>query len=193
MNTPTTCRGRLCIVALASWLATSSAAAHELSTTRATLVLRDSSHLTVTLYVGLPELLFRTLADQASFGAFLVQYSAMDPTAFQREYLRAQSRIEQGTRVSLEGGRPLPLGRWSWPDPAAAQSMLRERVMRETVGNRDDAHEEPAAVYAEAVTPQGIRSIYVQFPEELQQVLIVSYRPTQTSVAAGARSRAIQF
>lgn len=179
--------------ALAVWLAAAPAAAHELTTTRATLVLRDSSHLTVTLYLELPELLFRTLAGHEPFAAFLVQYSSMDPASFRREFQRAQSNVERGTHVFLENGRSLSLGRWSWPDPAAAQSMLRERVMRETVGSGGDAHTEPAEVHAEAITPPGTRSLSVQFPVELQQVLVVSYQPSQTSVAAGARSGPIRF
>jgi hypothetical protein len=169
------------------------ASAHELSDNRATLVLRDNTHLTVTLYVGLPEFLFRTLAAGKPFGSFLVEYSALDPATFRRELLRAQSRVEKGTHLFLEDGRPLLLVRWQWPEPAAAQAMLRERVMHETVGGETDSHGEPAEVRAEAVAQRDIRSVSIQFPPELQQVLVVAYRPNQVSVAAGARSARIEF
>ena len=178
-----------CIVLLAS----SVVAAHELAENRATLVLRDKTHLTLTLYVALPELMYRTLGTGKSFGAFLVQYSALDPTTFQRELLRAQAQIEQGTHVFLEDGRPLPLGRWQWPDPAAAQAMLRDRVMHETVGGDVDSHGEPAEIRAETTAQRDIHSVSVQFPAVLQQVLVVAYRPTQAWVSPGARSASIEF
>jgi hypothetical protein len=184
---------RLALAALSLWLATIPASAHELAGNRATLVLRDDNHLTVTLYLGLPELLFRTLARGKPFGAFLVQYSALDPATFQRELLRARSRIEHGTHLFLEDGRPLSLERWQWPEPSAVQAMLRERVMHETVGGGADSHGEPAEIRAEAVARHGIRSVSIQLPAELQQVLIVAYRPTQAWVAAGTRSTPIEF
>jgi hypothetical protein len=186
-------RSRIAWTACAICLTACAASAHELSQSRATLVLRDRTHLTLTLYVALPELMYRTLGTGKSFGAFLVQYSALDPTSFQRELLRAQAQIEQGTRVFLADERPLPLGRWQWPDSAAAQAMLRERVMHETVGGDVDSHGEPAEIRAEAVAKQDIRSASIQFPAVLQQVLVVAYRPTQAWVPVGARSASIEF
>jgi hypothetical protein len=187
------CGARLALAASLFWLATASSPAHELAENRATLVLRDDTHLTVTLYVGLPELLFRTLASGQPFGAFLVQYSSLDPATFRRELLRAQMHVERGTHLFLEDGRPLSLGRWQWPEPAAVQATLRERVMHETVGGQADAHGEPAEIRAEAVAQHDIRSVSIQFPVELQQVLVVAYRPTQAWVAEGARSTRIEF
>jgi len=183
----------LALAGLSFWLATTSVSAHELAQNRATLVLRDNTHLTITVYVGLPEFLFRTLATGKPFGAFLVEYSALDPATFRRELLRAQSRVEKGTHLFLEDGRPLLLARWQWPEPAAAQAMLRERVMQETVGGETASHGEPAEIRAEAVAQRDIPSVSIQFPAELQQVLVVAYRPHQAWVAAGARSARIEF
>jgi hypothetical protein len=178
-----------CIV----WLASSTVYAHELVENRATLVLREKTHLTLTLYVDMPEVMYRTLGTGKSFGAFLVQYSAMDSTSFQREMLRAQEQIEQGTHVFLEDGRPISLGHWQWLEPAAAQAMLRERVMHETVGGDVEAHREPAEIHAEAVARREIHSVSVQFPAVLKQVLVVAYEPTQAWVQAGPRSASIEF
>jgi hypothetical protein len=186
-------RTRITWAACLALLASSVVSAHELSENRATLVLRDKTHLTLTLYVALPELMYRTLGTGKSFGAFLIQYSALDPTSFQRELLRAQAQIEQGSHVFLEDGRPLRLGRWQWPDPAAAQAMLRERVMHETVGGDVDSHGDPAEIRAEAVAKRPIHSVSVQFPALLQQMLIVAYQPTQAWVSPGARSASIEF
>jgi hypothetical protein len=175
------------------WLATSTAPAHELSENRATLVLREDTHLTLTLYVAYPEMLARVLAPGKPLGPFLLEYSAMDAAAFARELIRAQSRLQGAPRVVSDDGRTLALERWQWPEPAAAQAALRERVMQQAVGAGSDAHGEPLEIRAEAVAARAIRSISVQFPPELQRVLVVAYRPTQAWVDAGARSPAIAF
>lgn len=173
-------------------LGATAAAAHEISDSRATLVLRDQTHVTMTLYVAYPELLFRLLEPGQPFPQFLVAYSAMDIGRFTQELLRAQARVEQGTRLYADDGRLLTLGRWAWPDPAAAQAMLRQRVMQETV-DPSGAHEPPVEIRAEALASRAVRTVSVQFPAELQKVLVVAYRPTQTWVAPGERSGQLGF
>jgi hypothetical protein len=173
-------------------LTTSAGVAHELSENRATLVLRDKTHLTMTLYVAYPELLFRALAPAKAFGPFLLEYSTMEPARFLQELLRAQARIEQGTQLRAEDGRPLMLEHWSWPNPATAQAMLRERVMQETLDS-SGAHGKTAEIRAEAVASREIRTISIRFPTEVQGVLVVAYRPTQTWVGPGEQSAVIGF
>lgn len=166
--------------------------AHELSDNRATIVLRDESHLTVTLHVTYPDLLFRMLAPAKGFGPFLLEYSTMEPARFLQELLRAQALVERGTRLYGEDGRPLTLTHWAWPDPAAAQALIRERVMQESV-DPAGAHGGLVEVRAEAMASHTLRSLSIQFPAGMQRVLVVAYRPTQTWVAPGERSPSLSF
>jgi hypothetical protein len=181
------------LVACVLWLAPCIAPAHELPENRATLVLRDHHHLTLTLYVGFPELLFQALGSGKAFGPFLLEYSTMAPERFVAELRRAQAAVERGTHIYLEDGRELALTRWSWPDATTAQALLRDRVMREAVGGGDDHHGEPMEIRAEAVATRTVRSAAVDFPAMLRRVLVVAYRPTQTWVDAGTRSPVIPF
>jgi len=186
-------RASVLLVACVLWLAPCIASAHELSGNRATLVLRDNNHLTLTLYVGFPELLFQALGSGKEFGPFMLEYSTMAPGRFAQELRRAEAAVERGTRVYLEDGRELALTRWSWPDGATAQAMLRERIMREAVGDGDDHHGEPTEVRAEAIATREVRSVAIEFPAVLRRVLVVAYRPTQAWVDAGTRSPALTF
>ena len=186
-------RASVLLVACVLWLAPCIAAAHELSGNRATLVLRDNNHLTLTLYVAFPELLFRALGAGRAFGPFLLEHSAMAPERFAQELRRAQAAVERDTRVYLQDGRELALTHWSWPDAAKAQAVLRERVMREAVGGGDDHHGEPMEIRTEVVATRQIHSVTIEFPAMLPRVLVVAYRPTQTWVDAGTRSPAIAF
>ena len=92
------------------------AAAHELQENRATLVLRDRTHVSVTLYVAYAEALQLALAPQRPLAAFLLVYSAMKPEDLQRELLRAQSRFESTTRLYGPAGAEVTLTNWRWPD-----------------------------------------------------------------------------
>jgi hypothetical protein len=186
-------RASLLLVACVLWLAPCVAPAHELPGNRATLVLRDNHHLTLTLHVGFPELLFQALGSGNAFGPFLLEYSTMAPERFAKELRRAQAAVEHGTRVYLQGGRDLVLTRWSWPDATTGQALLRERVMREAVGGGDDHHGEPMEIRAEAVAAEEVHSVSIEFPAILRRVLVVAYRPTQVWVDAGTRSAAIAF
>jgi len=186
-------RASMLFVACVLWLAPCIAPAHELPENRATLVLRDNNHLTLALYVGFPELLFQTLGSGKAFGPFLLEYSTMAPERFVTELRRAQEAVERGTRVFVQDGRELALERWSWPGATTAQALLRERVMRETVGGGDDHHGEPMEIRAEAVATRKVHSVSIEFPAILRRVLVVAYRPTQTWVDAGTRSPAIAF
>ena len=59
---------------------------HELSGNRATMVLRDETHIALTFYVDYPNVLYQLLApakSQRSHREFLLAYSAMKPADFQ--------------------------------------------------------------------------------------------------------------
>ena len=186
-------RASVLLLASVLGLAPCIGSAHELSGNRATLVLRDNSHLTLTLYVGFPELLFQALGSGKAFGPFLLEYSTMAPERFAQELRRSRAAVERGTRVYLQDGREHALTRWSWPDATTAQATLRDRVMREAVAGGDDHHGEPTEVRAEAIATREVRTVAIEFPAMLQRVLVVAYRPTQAWVDAGTRSPAIAF
>src|SRR5579871_2475662 len=88
------------------------AAGHELQENRATLVLRERGHVSVTLYIAYTEALYQALAPQRPYAAFLLVYSAMKPEDLQKELLRAQARFQSGTRVYASTGKEIPLSNW---------------------------------------------------------------------------------
>lgn len=165
--------------------------AHDLQENRAQLVLRDGRHLTVTLFVSYEEALRLALAPQRPPAEFLVMYSAMKPELFQKELQRAQSRFQAAIRISLPDGKELPLTNWNWPDASQVQSLLQRRIMQAMVD--PTGHGDPLEIHADAVARDEITTLKVQFPEEFQTVLVVSYKPSQVWVAPKAPSPAIQF
>jgi hypothetical protein len=169
------------------------AGAHELQDNRATLVLRDGTHLSLTLYIAYPEALHQVLAPQRPFMAFLLVYSSMKPEELQRALLRAQARFQSATRVYAAPGSEVALTNWIWPDAKQVQTILQQRVMQAMVDPAGHSHEAPVEVRADALARQEINAVQVQFPEEFQKVLVVAFRPSQLWVEGKALSPAIRF
>ena len=180
-------------VALGFGLLTLVLSAHELEDNRATLVLRDKTHLSATVFLAYPEALHRVLAPQREFGAFLLIYSAMKPEALQKELLRAQAHFESSTHLVSAPGKDVALMNWTWPDLKQVQAMLQQRVMQAMVAPSAHSHEAPVEVHFDANASQEITSVRVQFPEEFQKVLVVAYRPSQTWVEGKSLSPEIRF
>ncbi len=174
-------------------LLTGGVVAHELQANRLTLVLRERNHLSMTFFIDYTNALHRALAPQRTFQEFVLSYSAMPAPDFEKEVQRAQSRFQSATRLSLSSGQELRIDHWSWPDPVRVQASLQERAMQMMVAPEDHPHESPEEISAEVTARQSIEGLSVRLPEEFQQVLVVSYRPTQRWVQPGAHSAKIGF
>lgn len=169
------------------------AGAHDLQDNRATLVLRDGLHVSVTLYIAYADALHLALAPQMPPEEFLVAYSAMKPELLQKELFRAQTRFQSATRLYLATGKEIPLTNWIWPDARQVQAMLQQRIMQAMVDPAGHAHEEPLEIRADGNSREEITEVRVQFPEEFRKVLVVSYRPKQLWVEPKSWSPAIRF
>lgn len=178
---------------LALLLFLTAASAHELQENRVTLVLRDHSHLSVTLYLGYGDALRLALAPQRPAQEFLVVYSAMRPDLLQKELQRAQAKFQASTHLYLSMGREVPLTNWIWPDAKQVQAVLQQRIMQALVDPNGHAHEEPLEIRAEAHAGAEILTARIQFPEEFQKVLVVAYQPTQLWVEPKSLSAPIRF
>ena len=172
-----------------------SAQAHELQENRATLVLRDKTHVTITLYIAYTDALYQALAPQRPFAAFLLVYSAMKPDELQKELRKAETRFESATHLYLPtaAARPLTVTNWNWPDVKQVQTMLQQRMMQAIADPNGHSHETPIEVRAEANAQQEITALTIKLPEEFQRVLVVSYRPNQVWVDPKSPSPEIRF
>lgn len=170
----------LCLLA-----AMTAAGAHELPDNRATLVLRDGTHLSMTLFVDYAKALQQALAPKKNRQEFLMLYAAMAPRQFEEELGRVQARFEAAVRVALPSGGQAALQRWSWPGALAVQQSIREQLMRTMVAEREHEHASLSEIRAEAQLQGDVRSMRMQFPPEFGRVMVVSYRPNQVWVEAG--------
>ena len=176
-----------------AFFAWGTASAHELQENRATLVQRENTLVTMTLYVDLPQALYRSLAPQGSFVEFAAVHANLPADVFKSVLLRVQSRLQGEIRATRPSGQALTFQRWAWPEPAQVQAAMRERLMEAMVAPREHTHMPPLEVRAELVAAQPMTALRMEFPPVFQRVLVMSYRPKQVWVEPQNVSAEITF
>lgn len=174
-------------------LAAAFASAHELQANRATLVLRERNHLTLTLYVDYPRALHQALSPEVAFPEFIAVHAAMTPAEFQSELDRAQTKFESATQMVLPEGEALVLSHWTWPEASALQASLQQRAMQLIVAPEEHAHIEPDEIQAEATASADVGTLSLSLPREFGQVLVVWYSPQQRWAQPDAEAVQLRF
>ena len=167
--------------------------AHELQDNRATLVQRDARHVSLQLYVSLPQVMHRVLAPQRPFSEFVMAMAAATPAEFANAALAVKKQVEQELRVVDDKGVAIVLSNWTWPKEPQLQAALRDRAMALTVAPTEHAHDSPLEVRAELRHSQPITTLRVQFPAALKKVMLVYYRPKQVWVEPAQASPLVSF
>jgi hypothetical protein len=184
------------IAALASTICLSNVAnAHELSSNRATLVLRNKQHLTITFFVDYAKVLHQALAPKKPLQEFLAQAAATPEKEFKSQLAIAQEKLQARINVTLASGKAATLTQWTWPNSKFVHSLLQQRAMQAIVAPKDHAHGTPLEIRAEAnsANSKDFRSIKLNLPAEFQQVLVVAYSPKQVWMKPNEASPAITF
>ena len=170
--------------------------AHELQASRATLVLRDKQHLSLTFFVDYASVLHQVIAPQRSYQEFVMMHAAMKPQELQVQLSAAQSKLKSNIAVVLKNGKTVTLSQWLWPELASVQTLLQQRAMQAVVAPADDhTHAAPTEIRVEATATnsQDFTSVTLKLPPEFQQVLLVSYEPKQVWIKPKAASPVINF
>ena len=167
--------------------------AHELQDNRATLVLRDKTHVSVTVFLDYADVLHRVIAPERSMQDFVLFYSGLPANRFKTALEKAQDTLRQQTTAATVEGKPAVLDRWVWPDASEAQHILRQRAMQALVAPNDHGHATQLEVHCELSAPHAITAVQVVFPKAFQRVLLVSYQPKQQWSDAGGKATAVTF
>lgn len=188
---------RILLLNLVSLFSITSAHGHELPENRATMVLRDQTHVSLTFYVDYPNVLSQVLASKKSHREFLLAFSAMTPEDFRQQMLRAQAKLQSETRATLNGGKQAIITGWVWPDSARIQKLIQQEVMESMVGGVVNAsahtNETLTEIRANIKHDKPIQDANIQFAEAFGKILLVSYRPKQIWVAPKQASPLIKF
>lgn len=168
-------------------------AAHELPENRATVVLRDKNHVSITLRIDLVSAMQRALAGKQPLPEFILTHGAMSGADFRRVYDLARGRFERDTQLTLPSA-PTPLAAtWRWPDAASLHALLREQAMRQVTDPAVHAHGDAVEISLDARAERDISAINLKLPVAWQPVVVVSYRPTQARLNSPSGQLPIRF
>ncbi len=174
-------------------LAVISTFAHELEDNRATLVLRDQTHISVTFYIAYGDALQMALAPRRNPVDFIAAVSSMNLESLEKQLTKAEETFRKGAHLYTASGREIPLGNWVFPGARVVQQNLQKRVMQAMVDPAGHAHDEPLEIHADGYSPEAVTAVRIQLPEEFGKVLVVAYRPSQVWVEPKSWSPAIKF
>lgn len=178
---------------LFAWTIASCVQGHELLDNRATLILREDRHVTVTLYVNLPELLHKAVSPDRSFAEFVLVYSAMDPARFKGVIDEAEGRIAHGIAITDRTGAKPPVEKWSWPKASDTQAEIQNLAAQLLTAPKQPPHDDPVEIHGDLIMARKTDWIKAKFPKELGRMLIVFYRPNQIWIDKGQGSIDIRF
>lgn len=192
---------RILLLGLVAFFSITSARGHELTENRATMILRDDTHVSLTFYIDYPNVLYAVLAPKISHREFLLAYSAMKPEDFQKQMLLAQSTLQAETRATLNGGKQATITGWVWPDAVRMQAQIQQQVMESMVGGVTNtntnssahAHSLPTEIRADIAHDKPIKDANIKFAEAFGRMLLVSYRPNEIWVAPKQASSLVKF
>lgn len=153
--------------------------AHEVSSNRGTLILREANHISLSLRVHLDDLMHDVVAAKLTPFEFLEQFASMPTREFEMQYARVQSLVESETRIVLPSGKVVALRQWRWPDTRSFQSQIRESAMQMAVAPHDHLPEQENEIFAEATAKEDFSAISLRLAPQLRPILIVNYRPHQ--------------
>lgn len=167
--------------------------AHEAEVNKATLVLRDGHHLSLSLYLRLDESLYRMSLKKVPYQEFLLAHASMPAAEFEKVWLPVQEQLQKS--VVLQDGRnqPLTLRKWKWPKPEKIQAVIQENLMQATVAAGHHHHPALLEIRAEASASAPVSRVSLQVSPVWQPLLVVSYQPAQTVLEAGKPPVSIRF
>jgi hypothetical protein len=164
--------------------------AHEITENRARFVLQDDNHLRGSLFVSYSSFLYEASGRAEPFTQFLLTWSAMPDAEFEQRLRSAHALLEQGTQVTI-GGRPAAITSWAYPQLATVRTRIRDVTAATLVGSH--VHEDPIEITFDVRSATAISDVHVRFPAALKTITVVSFRPHQIDLAAGAESPVLGF
>lgn len=181
------------IVFIIGALVVKNLSAHELTESRATLILRDQTHITANIYIDYSRVLHHVLMPEKKYAEFLLIYAGLKSEEFEQTLVQVQKELQSEIKIAGNNGSKLSEGVWYWPSATDVQKSIREQAMQLMVDPTAHINHSISEIHTDMVATQKIESVNIQFPHEFDKVLVVSYQPNQVWVEANSPAKAIVF
>lgn len=167
--------------------------AHELDENRASIVLRNETNISVTLYINIFDALHKTLAPQRDSFEFIGYLASLNETDFSKQWVLATHKLEQKIHVRLLSGEILKVSTTNWGAPQAVHKLFKEITMRSIIEKNRHLHSEPYEVKFQINANKPTNTLKVEIPEVLRPMTIVSNRIKQSRISSDRENAIIEF
>ena len=170
-----------------------SVSAHDVVANRLTLVQREANHVSMTLVIDYVTTIRAVAAPAASYKEFAIACSGMADAQLQRTLSQAHATLEQGIVLHDAQHHTLRVSPLRWPSLIESRKLLQQSAMAAIALGTDKAEPTTLELTADIVANQRIQVLDVQLPAALADVLVVSYKPVQTTIDPQSRKARITF
>jgi hypothetical protein len=173
---------------VATLLAATPIAAHELSEASATLVVRDGGYVQLRLQIPWADVLHTAWMPGRPMQEFLVVATSKSRSDFAKQFATVEQTIQRGTRLVADASAPVAFGRWQGATADEVYDALKRELMSRLADGVRFEHSSRLSVTAEVTTGHEIAAVRLQLPASFGPSLLTVYRPDERWVKSGELS-----
>jgi hypothetical protein len=167
--------------------------AHEVETTRLSLVQREPTHVTATFYVNPVDFFQPVLETRLAHQAVLVYLASLDEDAFAALCFKAQSYYKAHISFKLGQDKTAHMSHWQFATGQILQNNIQQQLAQQVVNPGLHAHLEPVQMGVQLTSSAGMPTMQPQLPAHWGRVLVVASKPQQIWLENNPKTPWIKF
>jgi hypothetical protein len=167
--------------------------AHEVESTRLSLVQREPTHVTATFYVNPVDFFQPVLEARLAHQAVLFHLASLDEDAFAALSSKAESYCKEHILFKLSQNKTAQMSRWQFASWQVLQKNIQQQLAQQVLNPSAHVHSEPVQFGVQLTSDSGMTSLQPQLPAHWGRVLVVASKPQQIWVENNPGTPWIKF
>ena len=155
------------------------ASAHEVETTRLSLVQREPSHVSATFYVNPFDFFQPVLDAQVTQQTVYVHLASLDDEVFAALHTRAQAYYKQKITFRLNKDKWAQLSNWQFSNWQLIKKNVQQQLAQQLVNPGSHVHFEPVQFTVQLTGGPDFSTLQPKLPAHWGKVLVIASKPQQ--------------
>jgi len=155
------------------------ASAHEVETTRLSLVQREPSHVSATFFVNPFDYFQPVLDAQVTQQTAYVHLASLDDEVFAALYTKAQAYYKQKITFKLNKDKWVQLSNWQFSNWQLIKKNVQQQLAQQLVNPGSHVHFEPVQFTVQLTGGPDLSILQPKLPAHWGKVLVVASKPQQ--------------
>ncbi len=186
---------RVRIIVVMVWLASAwqLVAAHEIESTRISLIQREPGYVSASFYVTSIAFFKPILEGAVTDQAFEVHMATLDDDAFAALYQKCQMYYKQKISFQSAQDKNVLISNWQFPHWQAIKKNLQLVLAQQLVNPNAHEHLEPVQFNMQLTSSSDLSSLRLAVPKQWGKVMVISSKPQQRWIENTKDSQWIKF